>query len=531
MLAPLDAVASSKNIPATERGSAQSICALEEDATSATSLSNQANNCHQSPTIEDFWGGEDLSEAAETPLAPAPSGQAHSRELPLRDFLLDELADELAHFHGLETLKAIFWELLAFERVDLPLSTETVAPPGVDLASVTLFARHDGVHVLAVQCQAGSYTRRILETVVERATRQFPAAAVLFGDFAWLRVMLGFVEPGDEDARPGFLRLCPATNCARLAQRLGRLRTYGKDDSPRSGSVLLASFRSLLLVPRDHVEDHTDIFAEPCLDAVQLHLRDLNRYSTMSREETLACLAAIEKMGPLTRVGRRRVRDIPEHRMAEYRRIRDRLITGHHRLCHNVIKRFGMRRWSHSMSWTDLMQEGIFGLLRAIDLFESRRGYEFSTYACHWIRQAVVRAIHNKDLLIRLPSHCWQGETRLPLPERRRFRWMLSLSANEYGITCELADASRSDPADEWAARERQEYLRAMLANSLQTITNRERHVLSCRFGLGGRPSYTLNELGRMYGLTRERIRQIEAKALEKLARRTDRVILAETLT
>src|SRR5262249_8593101 len=159
-----------------------------------------------------------------------------------------------------------------------------------------------------------------------------------------------------------------------------------------------------------------------------------------------------------------------------------------------TIRRLGLRRQCSSLEWADLIQEGVFGLARAIEGFDLSRGAEFSTYAVHWIRSWVQRSVETKDLLIRVPSHRWQDRASRS-EARQRFGVVLSLSANDLGCARDLKDCRRPDPAqvadDEDFARTLAEKVHRFLA----CLHARDRDIVALRFGLAGIPKHTLEEV------------------------------------
>ncbi len=197
----------------------------------------------------------------------------------------------------------------------------------------------------------------------------------------------------------------------------------------------------------------------------------------------------------------------------------------------------------------DLVQDGNLGLLRAVDRFEYRRGFKFSTYATWWIRQAITRAIADRGRTIRIPVHVVETLNRVtratreltanlgrePTPEEiarrarvpaRRVRFTLEVSPKTVSLETPigedtalgdlLEDTSIAPPTDELESRD----LSREVERALAELKPKERDVLRLRFGIGGEKARTLEEIGERYGLTRERIRQIEMKALGKLRRR-----------
>ena len=223
---------------------------------------------------------------------------------------------------------------------------------------------------------------------------------------------------------------------------------------------------------------------------------------------------------------------------------RDHLITANTRLVISIAKRYRGR----GVPFQDLIQEGNLGLMRAVDKFDPSLGHKFSTYATWWIRQAVTRALADQGRTIRLPVHMgeWirklnrttyqmeQDRGRPPIPEEiademglepRRVRWMLEVARQPVSLQEPAGEEKNSElgsfiedeetpPPSEVAE---QTLLRITLEELLTTLSPREARILRLRFGLQDGHYYTLEEIGEKFGLTRERIRQIEKEALQRL--------------
>jgi RNA polymerase primary sigma factor len=296
-------------------------------------------------------------------------------------------------------------------------------------------------------------------------------------------------------------------------------------------------------------EDAFDLSGISSDDTVGLYLKEMARVPLLSLEEEVDLAMKLNEATEAKRELRNDGHD-PETRqhledvIETGREAREHLIKANTRLVVSIAKKYMGR----GVPFLDLIQEGNLGLMKAVEKFDYTRGYRFSTYATWWIRQTITRAIADQGRTIRVPVHMSdrirrlyktarqleQEHGRKPTPEEiaqemeldaRKVRWMLKVSWRPLSLERPVGEEEDSElgsfiedestPTPTQSAY--QNLLREKVEEVLSTLTPREARILRLRFGLQNGRSYTLEEVGQKFGLTRERIRQIEGKALRRL--------------
>ena len=282
--------------------------------------------------------------------------------------------------------------------------------------------------------------------------------------------------------------------------------------------------------------ENVDAFAD---DSVRLYLREIGKIPLLTPEEEADLASRIVKGD---------------------KKAKDKMVESNMRLVVSIAKRYGGR----GLDFLDLIQEGNTGLLRAVEKFDPDKGFKFSTYATWWVRQAITRAITDQARTIRIPVHMVETINKV-LRTTRKLTAELNREPTNEEIAKELdmepekidyvmrikqdiasldasvgregddedsvlgdfvEDEERASP-EETAANQ---ILKEQLSEIISTLTEREQKIIRLRFGIGGGRPHTLEEVGSEFDVTRERIRQIEAKALSKLRKNKDTKKLHEYL-
>jgi len=319
------------------------------------------------------------------------------------------------------------------------------------------------------------------------------------------------------------------------------------EDATLAGGALVTDIDGPALedLEEEEVDDSEDLlstdqyFDDASDDSVRLYLREIGKIPLLNAEEELALAKRV---------------------VAGEKKAKDKMAEANMRLVVSIAKRYSGR----GLDFLDLIQEGNTGLLRAVEKFDPEKGFKFSTYATWWIRQAITRAIADQARTIRIPVHMVETINKLLRTQRRMTQELnreptieelgkelemepekveyvmkikqdiTSLDAgvgrdgdDEDSVLRDFIEDEDSATPEESAASQ---LLKEQVQSILSTLSDREQKIIKMRFGLENGKSHTLEEVGQEFAVTRERIRQIEAKALAKLRKHKDSKKLHEYL-
>jgi RNA polymerase primary sigma factor len=290
---------------------------------------------------------------------------------------------------------------------------------------------------------------------------------------------------------------------AHLIEHFGDLFRFGPPRPPR--------------VYRTRAESPPKAPEVPLLSVSELLDREIERHPQLSAEDTRELLTEYASLGPLVSrldddTGCERLRrEIPEENKKRAHELMDELVLGHLRLCMHWVLHGRWADRSRSLSRDDYFQQAVLGLMNAIELFDPAKETELSTYAKHWIRQAVGRARYNQDRLVRIPVYVFQRRN-LTADNYRQLSYLQPLPVGD-----EEPASREVEPLVALIGPETASCLPQDIETALLSLDHREADILRRRFGIGGQKRETLLQIGKGYGLTKERVRQIERDALLKL--------------
>ncbi len=356
-----------------------------------------------------------------------------------------------------------------------------------------------------------------------------PPADVSFSDSEELRRLLA------EGRERGYLTFEEIASCLeevdvtkeQVLQLHGHLLESGVDVVSQDGKPAVSEAgrveASADKEPHGQKKVEIDLTVEPSLDSLRLYLRSIGRVELLTADQEVALAKRIER-GDMS--------------------AKQHMTEANLRLVVSIAKGYLGR----GLTFLDLIQEGSLGLIRAVEKFDYRRGYKFSTYATWWIRQAVTRAIADKARTIRIPVHMVEKLNKVvhverqlvqelgrePTPEEvatqlecspREVKDILRMAQVPISLEKPIGDEEDSELGDFLEDETAESPLELAMENlrrenvrkALDALPVREREVIEMRFGLKGHQARTLEEVGRAFGVTRERIRQIENNTLKKL--------------
>lgn len=444
---------------------------------------------------------------------PQPGDQAAAIAPPIdadAQRAIDQLSEQIQEVLGTaETptfLKRLFCQTLDWGYVNQPVPGD-VLPEScrADVVEATIVARHEELRLCYVRLAKSELLAKDERRPMERLAKAWPSVLVAFGNFG--QNQIDFCQAKLDG---GFVRFSldrSLFGASELAQAIYAMRAFELKTEERAPQLEVAQRmeRQLKRLPR-RLRRRRGLDRDP-------FWRELGRHKLLSLSEEQRLRRAYESGGRSS--------------------ARDKLVLSNLRLVVSIAYRY--RR--QGVIWDDLLQEGVCGLLRAADKYEPERGCRFSTYATWWIMQSVTRAIAEQAPFVTTPSYWAQHLHRFRRfwkeflqengfrPSDRDLQDYFELSPDELQVLrqvlaaryrrCQITDAvpcvRAGDPSEHSATADRRRTVASVLRKRLDA---RSADVLRRRYGFAGQPEETLEEIGQSYGVTRERVRQIESKAL-----------------
>lgn len=414
--------------------------------------------------------------------------------------------------HGREWAKMLFWDILDFDRLNIPVPSDVLSQSyRVGASDSTLWAESGDIRVALFRCPRGDWNPDSLGQVAGAVALSWRRALLLFTDAAEVNWHLVVCVPRTEGqaGECRILRFIGGSKAPRVPNLLAGL-------SPSAPTAAGHALRSLWLTA-EPLTDPTEgvMYGLPCWLRSRLRgsgfedfVRQAGTHANLTRSEEVS-------LGQRIQAGDRNAwRDLVRHNIR--------------------LAIWGARRFAKSrLEFEDLVQHSLLGVMRAADRYDPSMEARFSTYAFHWMRQCCQRACETEATLVRIPVHHHRGlrDYRKRVDPSRlnqsagflnedyeRILSLMSLDCFEWGKTQVYGEASRDvDPAFMFTESVATDGICDAIESILSESSHRDRDVVYRRFGLNGRQESTLEEIGDHLGITRERVRQIESKQLQRL--------------
>ncbi|MGE5110558.1 MAG: RNA polymerase sigma factor RpoD/SigA [Acidobacteriaceae bacterium] len=410
-----------------------------------------------------------------------------------------QIRELLDNFKGEPSLKRLFWQLLSYDRIREPLPVSLLPPSTREITeSLEVFASTDSFTII-VAAVTSIPTDGRLEQIIWAVKRQIPNCVVLLNaPSGWT------INYADERLKPAVRMLPIPGPLGRRSEIVNGLLALNaaNDDSGQELSAL-------------ELAQEVDASFPGATPSIGDFLTDFDRIAQHPDEEVRELWLLIREAGryPLLTPAQERGEDLrgnespPDGSSLPYQHWR--LIVHNLRLVVWIA-----RKWrGRGLEVADLVQHGSLGLMKAVVRFDPTRGYRFTTYAYWWVQQAITRAIFNEGNLIRWPVYRAPALIQAALEERRKGLQPGEKPPIGLPFILEIPSFRIVEPLDSIASAE----ISSAVMEMLERLSPKQREVICRRFGIGNDEPETLEEIGHDFDLTRERIRQIESKALGRL--------------